>query len=151
MIRPLRVLAFCLAAAGCQTDIPEEKYDLDHPLDQVLVTVEPTVPLAVRARANLQTRIGASVSRDEAQARLRSFGIDCRSTGSGLECNYARYYVVNAKGLPTRWRAEFNATVVVGNARVRVTRLCLTWSIPKGVVDAGMVAPRTECDPAQPQ
>ena len=150
MIRPLRVLAFCLAAAGCQSDVPEASHDVDHPFERVLAIDEPPLTMAERARLNLDARLRQTRTVHSVVASLSEIGIVCATERRMLRCTYVRLHATRGKGLLTRWLVRFVADIDVTQSRTRVRRVCLYWTVLNTPANSPPLEYAPMCDSAQP-
>jgi hypothetical protein len=150
MIRPLLALARCLIAAGCQSDVPEETYDVNHPFDRVLVVHEPPLPVARRARENLEAHVEGMTTTRQTVDGLSRLRINCETVGRTLRCRYERGHTTRGKGLVQNWRVEFVADIDIGRRSGKVLRTCFTMTEVMQPPDTAPARIPTLCDPTYP-
>jgi hypothetical protein len=138
MIRPFLALVCCIAA-GCQSDVPEETYDVNHPFDRVLVVQDSSSTSAQRARTGLESIVRQHANVPSAVDALATMGIRCLTSGRSLRCTYVRHHNTRGKGLVQRWRYEFVADVEFGGRIEMVRRVCIAarWINPPAGVTPG--------------
>jgi hypothetical protein len=129
MIRPLLALACCLAAAGCQSDVPEETYDVSHPFDRALAEPSRAGSPAARAYTHLSSFIARVKTTREAIDDLGKLRIECMESGALLRCTYSRFHRVTGKALVQLWQVEFSASINFDRSSANVRRVCFSFRV----------------------
>ena len=151
MFRPVLALACALACAlaGCQSDIPEETYDLNHPFDRAMTVHDPPSTVAGRARLNLEAHVGAAESTAALLRRLSAMQIACSASGREMKCVYVRQHNVTGKGLVTRLRQTFVADIDLRRSVEKVWRVCIETEVVETPPAEGRVPYAPMCDTAK--